>query len=122
MARWGTDRDPVGFWTILFAVAGGVLLADLVKVLLAAILAHAALSQLSASLEKSRATTPGHLPARPGLVEVAPAQDVRPRLPGPVWSHAHGSSWACISGYIADRKSDGWEQRSPLEPCTAESE
>lgn len=122
MAGWERERDPVGFWTILFAVAGGVLLADLVKALLAAVLAHAALSALSDTLEKAQVTTPGHLPARPGAVDVGSGEDARPRLPGPVWSRAHGSSWACIGGNIADRKSGGWEQRSPLEPCVAESE
>jgi hypothetical protein len=122
MAGWGTDRDPVGFWTILFAVAGGVLLADLVRVLLAAILAHAALSALSDSVGKTRVTAPSHVSAPPSRVEVGRDQDVLPRLPGPITSQATGSSWACISGYIADRSSGGWIQRSPLESCTANSE
>lgn len=57
MTRWGNERDPVGFWTILFAVAGGVLLADLLKGLLAALLAGAALSAFSKpwkNMERSR--------------------------------------------------------------------
>jgi hypothetical protein len=110
----------VGFWTILFAVAGGVLLADVVRLLVAAVLAHAALSAASEAL-RSR-TTPGHLPARPDLVEVRPATDARPRLPGPVAARASASSWACISGYVAERNGAGWSQRTPLEACTAESE
>lgn len=122
MSRWRTDREPVGFWTILFAVCGGVLLADLVKVLLAAVLAHAALSELSESLRQSRTTTPGHLPARPGLVEVGRGEDARPPLPGPVAARANAASWACIGGYIAERSGSGWSQRSPLEPCIAEGE
>lgn len=121
MSRRGSDRDPVGFWTILLAVAGGVLLADLVKVLLAALLAGAALSAFTKSVE-AHGTTPGHLPARPGLIEVEPTQGAPRSLPGPVAARASASSWACIGGYIADRNSGGWTQRSPLEPCVAESE
>lgn len=122
MAGWGTERDPVGFWTILFAVAGGVLLADLVRLLLAAMLAHAALSAFTESLGKANATTPGHLPARPGLIDRQSIRDVRLRLPGPVSAKSLGVSWACIDGHIAERNGAGWTQRSPLEPCVAESE
>jgi hypothetical protein len=119
MTRWGNERDPVGFWTILFAVAGGVLLADLLKGLLAALLAGAALSAFSKSVEE-HGTKPGHLPARPGLIEAETAQDAPPHLPGPVAARANASSWACISGFVADRSGNGWQQRSPLQPCIAE--
>ena len=121
MSRWGSDHELAGFWTILFAVAGGVLLADLVKVLLAAMLAHAALSALTDSL-KDRGTTPGRLPARPGAVETRPATDARVALPGPVVAKSNAISRACIGGYVADRSGSGWTQRSPLEPCVADSE
>lgn len=121
MSRWGNDHEPVGFWTILFAVAGGVLLADLVKVLLAAILAHAALSALSDTLS-ARATTPGHLPARPDAVDLGPLGNAPLELPGPVAAKAGAISRACINGHVADRSGSGWTQRSPLESCVALSE
>lgn len=124
MSRWGTDHDPVGFWTILFAVAGGVLLADLVKVLLAAVLAHAALSAISNSL-KSTGTTPGHLPARPNLIisprQAAPQRDVE-ELYGPKQAKARAVSRACIAGFAANRDGNGWTQDSPMVPCDALTE
>ncbi len=121
MSRWGTDHEPAGFWTILFAVCGGVLLADLVKLLFAALAAGALLSSIRTQAPV-QATTPGHLPARRGLVEVQPGSDARPHLPGPVGARAAAASWACISGYIAERNGAGWTQRTPLEPCVADSE
>lgn len=123
MSRWGTDHDPVGFWTILFAVAGGVLLADLVKALLAAVLAGAVLSSLTTSV-KPQSPTPGHLPARPDLIVSEPKSPPRPSeiLFGPVQALDSGISRACIDGFAVNRNGAGWAREMPPVGCVPNSD
>lgn len=127
MSRWGTDHDPVGFWTILFAVCGGVLLADLVRLAFAALAAGALLASFSKGANAG--TTPGHLPARPDLIVPSPppqqtrssAGYVEP-LYGPREAKARAVSRACIAGHAANREGGGWSQETPLVDCDALTE
>ena len=119
MSRWASDHEPVGFWTILFAVCGGVLLADLVRLAVAALMAGALLSAWNRDMETR--TKQVHVPAREGQVVVGRPRAADPLLPGPIDARRSGISRACISGYIADRRGSGWTQRTPLERCIATS-
>lgn len=114
MSRWGTDHEPVGFWTILFAVFGGILLADFVRVLVAALLLKAFIGAnpppLIESIDFGRVLDQIEQPAR---LYVPPVES----LEGPSTARAAGLSMACIGGYVADRLNAGWDQRTPLVRC-----
>ena len=116
MSRWGTAHDPVGFWTILFAVCGGVLLADLVRLAFGAAIG----AILAASVVKS--IPPQTSAVRPGQVYVGDGESVFERLPGPVDAKARGALRACIASHVAHRIDNGWVQDLPMVQCIAESE
>ena len=124
------DRDytPWSFvWPVATGVMLGVLLADLVRVVVGAVLAGALLSSWSDNLEK-RQTTPGHLPARPGQVVQQPRRSSSsspqvPVLDGPRTARSKDEITACVAGYIAYDEGNGWTQHTNggRRQCTARS-
>lgn len=128
-------RDEYTPWSLVFPVALavmlGVLAADAVRLIVAGVAAHAALQELNESLKKQ--TTPGDLPARPGLVEPdsaeAPVQYApgasSPQLPGLLQANRERANRACIGGTVSVRESNGWSQDNTTgspKGCTATGE
>lgn len=123
------DRDYTPwslFWPVTAAVVAGILIADLVRLIAGAMLAGALFSAWSNDLNDKLSTTPGHLPARPNLVEPAATYTPSPRAatrapiyPGPSTAIREGEVRACVGGYIAYREADGWSQHTNggLRPC-----
>ena len=113
-------RDEYTPWSfvlpIALAVTVGVLAADVVRLMVAGVMAHAALQELNESM--SRQTPPGDLPARPGLIE-PPSQEQptqsapytsTPELPGLLKANREHLDRACIGGTVSMRESNGWSQ------------
>lgn len=125
------DYTPWSFvFPIALAVMLGILAADVIKLMLGAMMAKAALAELSESLEAQ--TTPGHLPARPDAVGPAreeayqyeAPESLPPDLPGLLKANRDGFDRACIGGTVSYRESNGWSQDSSSgtpQPCKANS-
>ena len=125
-----TDYTPWSFvWPVAIGVMLGVLLADLVRLVVGGLLAGALLSAWSDDVNEKLGTTPGHLPARPGVVVAEPTRPTRPtanQVPiydGPSTAIRKGDIRACVGGYGAYREESGWTQHTNggLRPCSANS-
>lgn len=101
--------DPPGFWTFFFAVLMALIAHDLIRLAAVAVTAREAVKELERHI--GPATTPGHLPARPGRVErAAPVKPQVPYLNGPIAATKYGDDKACINGRVAHRLDNGWRQ------------
>jgi hypothetical protein len=128
-------RDEYTPWSfvvpIALAVMIGVLSADVVRIVVAGVMARAALQELNESM--SRQMPRGHVPTSPGLIQTPsqgrPAQSVpyasTPALPGLLRANRDNLNRACLGGTVSLRESNGWSQdRSTGSPqaCTATSQ
>lgn len=105
----------------VMAIAGGMLLTDLVRLVVVAI----GISGLTFKPGPPLGNSPDNSPAsehRPGASQ-QPASP--PSLPGPVTARAQAISRACVAGSIAHREGNGWAQElrsgRPV-PCRANSQ
>ena len=125
------DYTPWSFVVpIALAVMLGILAADVVRLMVGAMIAKAAISELNESLEAQ--TTPGHLPARPEAVGPAREEAYQyeeperssPDLPGLLKANRDGVDRACIGGTVSYREANGWSQDTSSgspQPCRANS-
>ena len=126
-------RDDYTSWSFVFpialAVMIGVLAADVVRLMVAGVMARVALQEINESLRKQ--TTPGHLPARYDSTETPPQEPATrpgtssaPELPGLLQAKRNGLDRACIGGTVSLRETNGWSQDTSTgspQPCTATS-
>lgn len=118
------DYTPWSFVApIALAVMFGVLAADVVRLIVAGVMAHAALEQVQESLNKES----GAVQLQPAL-QLPPVDPVRgpaaPALPGLLEARRHHLDRACIGGTVSLRESNGWSQDTSSgspERCTATS-
>ena len=110
------DYTPSSVFPIALAVMIGVLAEDVVKLVVAGVMARAALQELN---ERMSAQTPlRDLPSRPGPVD-SPSQmratqsityESAPNLPGLLQANREHLHRACIGGTISFRESNGSSQ------------
>ena len=110
------ERDSIPLWKLVLGVALGVLLADLIRMVTAAMLASAVLTSWGYKLDGT-----GQISA----ISPAPTEPRRPpTYDGPLTAGERSSSRACINGTIVDRSGNGWSQvlaDSRPQPCRARS-
>jgi hypothetical protein len=103
------------------------LAADVVKLVVAGVMARAALQELNESM--SNQTPPGNLPARPDLIETqqeaSPSgSSAGPELPGLLQANREKLRRACIGGTVSLREANGWSQDTSIgspQACIATS-
>lgn len=98
------DTNEIPLWKLVLGVAGGVLLADLVRLAWMALVVSAAVQSWGVTFDNSGAITERPSAAARARTEPTPVYE------GPITARARGISRACINGTIVHRSGNGWEQ------------